>query len=203
VRFAGSNRVLSRAQRFSLIAAIGVGLLSATGCSYINPQSTDQISSVADGVQTDLGSLQLRNIFIVSNGTDKPGRVLGAVYNTSGSDIRLTITDSGGSSADISVKANGQYLLNSSESPALLDSVGAAPGAMEKLTLSQDGTKGPQTQDFSVPVLNGALKEYQQYVPTPSPSSSPTSSSASTSGSSASATSTTLESAIPSATPSK
>ena len=102
--------------------------------------------------------------------------MLGAVYNTSASDIRLTISGAGGSSQTISVKANAQYLLNSSESadPAAL--AAAAPGAMEKLTLSQDGTKGPQTQDFTVPVLDGSAQGYQQYLPTPSPSSSPTSS---------------------------
>ena len=205
MRFAGSNRVLTRTQRFSLIAAIGVGVLSATGCSYINPQSTDQQYAASDGVRTDLGSLQLRNILIVSNGTDKPGRVIGAVYNTSDSDVRLTITGAGGSSTELTVKSEGQYMLNQDEPPAVLDSVSAAPGQMEKLTLSQDGSKGPQTQDLSVPVLDGTLKEYQQYLPTPSSSSTPssTSSSTSTSGSSSNPTSSTLESASPSATPSK
>ena len=205
MRFAGSNRVLTRTQRFSLIAAIGVGVLSATGCSYINPQSTDQQYAASDGVRTDLGSLQLRNILIVSSGTDKPGRVIGAVYNTSDSDVRLTITGAGGSSTEFTVKSEGQYMLNQDEPPAVLDSVSAAPGQMEKLTLSQDGSKGPQTQDLSVPVLDGTLKEYQQYLPTPSSSSTPssTSSSTSTSGSSSNPTSSTLESASPSATPSK
>ncbi len=202
MRFAGSNRVLSRTQRFSLIAAIGVGVLSATGCSYINPQSTDQVYSASDGVRTDLGSLELRNILIVSTGKDQPGRVLGAVYNTSSSDITLSIAGSGGAETKIMVKANGHQLLSQDQTSATLSTVSVIPGAVEKVTLSQNGDKGPQTQELTVPVLDGTLKEYQQYLPTPSQSSSSSSASSASSSSSSSSTSSSA-SPTSSSTPSK
>ncbi|MDJ0357905.1 hypothetical protein [Paenarthrobacter sp. PH39-S1] len=173
MRIAASNRVVNRAQRISLIALIGVGALAVSGCSYINPQSTGQIYSASDGVRTDLGKLELRNILVVSSGKDKPGRIIGAVFNTSDTGITLTISGSGGSQTRISVKANEPYYLNETTDASILSSVSAMPGATETLTLSQDGSAEPKTAELTVPVLDGTLKEYQQYIPRASPTPSP------------------------------
>ncbi len=185
MRIAASKRIVNRAQRISLIALIGAGALAVSGCSYINPQSTGQIYSASDGVRSDIGSLQLRNILIVSSGENKPGRVIGAVFNTSDSDIQLTISGPAGSQTEIAVKAHGDYYLNEKSDSSILGTVSAAPGAMELLKLEQTGGAGPQSAELNVPVLDGTLKEYRQYIPTPSPVSTPSeSSSSSTSASS-------------------
>ncbi|MCZ2404154.1 hypothetical protein IV498_13425 [Paenarthrobacter sp. Z7-10] len=158
----------NRAQRISLIAALGLGILSVTGCSYVNPQTTKVPYSASDGVRTDLGGLELRNLIIVSSGVDKPGRVLGAVFNTSNQDATLRITGSGGSQTEVMVKANERYYLTKDANAAILNSVNAIPGAMETVKLSESGGTGSKTNEVKVPVLDGTLQEYRQYVPSPS-----------------------------------
>ena len=80
------NTAMNPVQRGKLAiaaAAIGVGLLSVTGCGFVNAQQTTHQYSASDGIKADLGSLQLRNILIVASGEKEPGRVIGAVFNTS------------------------------------------------------------------------------------------------------------------------
>jgi len=169
VRIAAGIRGSNRVQRLSLIAAIGVGALSITGCSAINPQSTTMTISPSDGVMTNLGSLELRNMLIVSDGNGDPGRLLGAVYNTSDSNITLTISGSGGAQAHMVVQPGNPILLVDDKNKTDLSTVSQPAGAMETLTLTQTGP-GEQTASFNVPVLNGIFKEYSTLVPTPAPS---------------------------------
>ena len=95
MRFTAMNRG-QRGKLAMATAALGIGLLSLTGCGYINPQQTSEQYSASDGTRTDLGALELRNFIIISDGEDKPGRVIGAVYNTSSNDVVLTIKGADG-----------------------------------------------------------------------------------------------------------
>jgi len=165
-----------RVQRLSLIAAIGIGALAFTGCSAINPQSTTMNYSASDGVKLDMGNLELRNVLIVSGGADAPGRVLGTFYNTSASDITLTIGGARGSQTEVTVKAGGNpVVLDGKADKAILSTISSPPGAMEALNLRQSGG-GTETATLNVPVLDGTLAEYKSMVPTavPTPSIAPT-----------------------------
>ena len=83
MRIAAGIRGTQRAQRLSLIAALGIGALAFTGCTAINPQSTTLIYSASDGVRLDLGKMQLRNVLIISEAAGAVGRVTGSFYNLS------------------------------------------------------------------------------------------------------------------------
>lgn len=169
MRLAAGHRGTTRVQRISLIAAIGLGALSATGCSYINPQATTMTISPSDGVRADLGKLELRNMMVVSNGKDQPGRVLGAVFNTSESPITLTINGSAGSQTQLVVAPGTPAYLTTESDASILSTVAGTPGTIETLKLTQTGP-GDQTLSMGVPVMDGTLKEYQHYVPTAMPS---------------------------------
>ena len=82
MRFTAMNRG-QRGKLAMATAALGIGLLSVTGCGYINPPADHRAVRGLGRNQADLGPLQLRNIMIISAGEDKPGRVIGAVYNSS------------------------------------------------------------------------------------------------------------------------
>ncbi|WP_373461912.1 hypothetical protein [Arthrobacter sp. V4I6] len=149
-------------------AALGIGLLSVTGCGYINPQQTSEQYAASDGTHTDLGPLQLRNMMIISAGEDKPGRVIGAVYNDSDRDVKLTISGVGGAQAEILVQKNSYALLNEdSADEALLSATGAKPGSVLEVSVREDGTN--QNARFKVPVLDGTVVDYQQYLPSTAP----------------------------------
>jgi hypothetical protein len=149
-------------------AALGIGLLSVTGCGYINPQQTSEQYSASDGTRTDLGPLQLRNMMIISDGEDKPGRVIGAVYNVSSRDVKLTISGAGSAQTEISVKKNSYALLNDdSTDEAILSTTGVKPGSVAELSIREDGTN--QNAKFKVPVLDGTIVDYKQYLPSSAP----------------------------------
>ena len=67
MRFTAMNRG-QRGKLAMATAALGIGLLSVTGCGYINPQQTSEQYAASDGTRTDVGPLQLRNMLIVSTG---------------------------------------------------------------------------------------------------------------------------------------
>jgi hypothetical protein len=190
------STAMNRAQRGKLAltaAAIGVSLLTA-GCGYITPQQTSHQYSASDGIRADLGPLQLRNILIVSKGENEPGRLIGAVYNSSSKDVKLTVNGAKGSQTEVPVKANSYTLLNENTDQAILSTTGGKPGSMVDLKITENGTNVSNT--VKVPVLDATLKEYKDYVPSASPSATPSSSA----GSSASATSGATPSATATAT---
>ena len=168
---------MTRAQRGKLAltaAALGVGLLTA-GCGYITPQQTSEQYAASDGIVADLGPIQLRNILIISSGEDQPGRLIGAVYNSSSQDVTLTVNGAKGSQTEVPVKANSYTLLNESSDEAILSTTGGVPGSLVDVKISEDGTNTSNT--VKVPVLDATLPEYKEYLPagsTPSPSTSAT-----------------------------
>ena len=176
-------------------AALGISVLSVTGCGYINPQQTTEQYSASDGTRTDLGPLQLRNMMVIADGENKPGRVLGAVYNTSSNDVTLTINGASGSQTQVPVKKNSYVLLNESADPAILSTSGGKPGSLVEVTISEDGTS--KTAKFKMPVLDATITDYKKYLPTAEPTGSATPSGTATPSESA----TPGTSETPSATP--
>ncbi|WP_425862592.1 hypothetical protein [Arthrobacter sp. TWP1-1] len=175
MRIAAGIRGTKRAQRLSLIAAIGIGAMAFTGCSAINEQSTTRVYSASDGVRLDLGQLELRNVLIVSEAADGPGRVAGTFYNQSESDITLTISGAQGSQTEITVKPGVPTVLNSASDSAILSTVAGAPGMVETIELRTSGG-ATETASLQVPVMDGTLKEYKNLIPTPAPTMEPTAS---------------------------
>ena len=168
--FTAMNR--GRGKLAMATAALGIGLLSLTGCGYINAQQTTEQYSASDGTRTDLGALQLRNFIIISDGEDKPGRVVGAVYNTSSNDVVLTIKGAEGSQTQVPVEQNSYTMLNDTTDAAILSTAGAKPGSMAEVAISENGTS--QKAMFKVPVMDGTIVDYKTYLPTPAPTATST-----------------------------
>ncbi|MFF2246282.1 hypothetical protein ACFVTM_19155 [Arthrobacter sp. NPDC058130] len=180
---------MNRGQRGKLAmatAALGIGLLSVTGCGYINPQQTSEQYSASDGTRTDLGPLELRNFIIVADAEDKPARVIGAVYNSSSKDVVLTIKGAAGSQTQVPVKQNSYTMLNDSTDAAILSTAGSKPGSMTEVNISEDGTN--KNASFKVPVMDGTIVDYKSYLPTPEPTATSTATPAQTAPSTETAT---------------
>ncbi len=174
MRIAAGIRGTQRAQRLSLIAALGIGALAFTGCTAINPQSTTMIYSASDGVRLDLGKMELRNVLIISEAAGEAGRVTGSFYNQSDSDITLTFSGTAGSQTEITVKPGVPVILNSENDAATLSTVEQPPGSVESIQLRTSGAES-NTATLQVPILDGTLQEYKDLVPTTAPSSEATS----------------------------
>lgn len=169
------------AKRVAVLAALGLGLLTVTGCGYINAQQTTNVYSPSDGVRADIGSLQLRNMLVVSADPKPatsasadaasgggPGRLVGTVFNPTDQDMTLTLKDASSSTARIDVPKKGEVQLDKPGNNVLLSHAGGIPGALATISF----TAGSTTQDVQVPIVDGTLSEYRQYIPSPSGSAS-------------------------------
>jgi len=175
VRITAMNPV-QRGKLAIAAAAIGVGLLSVTGCGFVNAQQTSHQYSASDGVKADLGQLELRNMLIVASGENQPGRVIGAVFNKSSSDATLTISGANGAQTEIPVKANSETYLNDEADAAVLSTAGTRPGGLSPVTIRS----GSDSATINVPVVDGTLPEYKEYLPSSSASATPSSTSTAT-----------------------
>jgi len=178
-------------------AALSIGLLGLTGCGYVNAQQTSHQYASSDGVRADVGPVQLRNMLIVSAGEKEPGRVIGAVYNSSSKDVKVTLKGVEGAQTEVPVKKNSYTLLNQSADAAILSISGGKPGSLVDIQVTEDGTNVNKT--VKVPVVDGTLKEYAAYLPGGAPSGSATPSQTATPGETGthSETATPSESATP------
>ena len=100
---------------------------------------------------------------IISAGEDKPGRVIGAVYNTSSEDVTLTINGAEGSQTEVPVKPNSYTLLNDSTDEAILSTTGGIPGSLVEVTISEDGTNQNPRSRFRC--WTPRSSDYKQYLP--------------------------------------
>lgn len=167
-----------RGKRAIMAAALSAGLLGLAGCGYINPQQTTQQYTASDGVHADLGPVQLRNMLIVASDEKRPGRVIGAIYNSSPNDITVTLSGAEGAQAAIPVEKNSYTLLNNSTEPVVLRTAGGKPGSLVDIKVTAGGTNPSQT--IKIPVLDATLPEYAAYLPGGSPTPTPSATSTST-----------------------
>jgi hypothetical protein len=180
VRFTAMNRG-QRGKLAMAAAALSVGLLALTGCGYVNAQQTSHQYAASDGIRADVGPLQLRNMLIVSTGENEPGRVIGAIYNSSSKDVKVTLKGAEGSQTEVSVKKNSYTLLNDSTDAATLSTTGGKPGTLVDVQVTEDGTN--VNKPVKIPVVDGTLKEYQKYLPAGgTPTGTPTPSETATTG---------------------
>ncbi|NKX52805.1 hypothetical protein HER39_19950, partial [Arthrobacter deserti] len=89
--------------------------------------------------------------------------------NTSDSPVQLSITAES-ASASVTIPADGQVRFEDEDNATTLEAAGAEPGALVPVTLRVNS----ESAKVGVPVLDGSLAEYPQYLETPPPAGSPT-----------------------------
>ncbi len=120
------NTTLVRMRCARAALTLGAVLLSGTGCAFDNPPETTQITPATNGISAQVGPMKLEDMLILSYSADQPGRVLGAVFNSSSRDATVTISGASGAHATIQVQANGQTLLKSPPA-VMLNPAGGPP----------------------------------------------------------------------------
>ena len=153
----------SKATRTRRIAAVGLAaaaLLGATGCSAINPQATTIEYAPSDGIIANVGNAQVRNLLLISSDPEAEGRYIGSVTNSSEEPIEVVLTVNG-TATRLSVPGGETLSLEDSENEHVIPNTGTIPGGMAQGTVEVDG----QSQDVQIPVLDGTLPEYREFVP--------------------------------------
>ncbi|GAB3272684.1 hypothetical protein [Arthrobacter pigmenti] len=155
----------SRKRRAALATIAAVAMLSVTGCGYVTKQATTIEYAASDGVNGEVGPLELRNMLVIAADADQPGRVTGAVYNNSDEEVELTMAGPDGGQTQLTVPANGQYLIDNNAPPEIIEPAGAKPGAMSLLTFETSGA----SEDLTVPVVDDTFPRYATMMPTEGP----------------------------------
>lgn len=139
-------------------AAAGVLLLAA--CA---PATTMLPYAPSDGVRVNVtDELRGLNLMVVSEGDGAPGNLLGALSNNTSEDVVFTLAAEGAGTLSLPVAANDTVYLGTEDGvEALLEAVVVEPGADLEASL----TAGNVSSDFFLPVLDGTLPEYAEYLP--------------------------------------
>jgi hypothetical protein len=164
-----------------IAASVAVTVLATTvlaGCQFITPQDTSLPYNPADGVNSSVGDVAIRNVFLV-DGADDTASLIGVLANSSSSATSVTLQWTGAQGPEtktLQVPASGILSLSTTPStPAasvpgaagsvILEDVQATPGALFPITFSASS----KDKDVQVPVLTGSFSQYATLVPTPTP----------------------------------
>ncbi|GAA2175105.1 hypothetical protein GCM10009784_16170 [Arthrobacter parietis] len=146
------------------LAAAGtavLALLGATGCSAVNEQATTIEYSASDGIVDRVGPVLLRNILIITSDEGEPGTLLGTLFNESDSPVQVTI-DGENENSQVTIDANGKYVFEDEVGDdGILEGISEIPGALVDLEF----TVNSESESIRVPVLDGTLEEYREFVP--------------------------------------
>lgn len=167
--------------KMRLAASVAVTVLATTvlaGCQFITPQQTSRSYTPSDGVNGSVGSVQIRNVFLV-DGEDDTASLIGVLSNTSAtaSEVTLQWTSATGTETKrLNLPGNGLLSISTdpstpdasvpgSSASVILDDVDATPGSLFPVTF----TASSKDEDLRLPVLTGSLSQYATLVPTPTP----------------------------------
>jgi hypothetical protein len=166
VRFTPKNRTRNAAAA----GVIALSLLGATGCSAVNDQATTMVYSPSDGIIENVGALEMRNILVVSNGDGAPGRLMGTVLNDSTEPVNLELSV-GGSTLTWNIPAGEKVVYDDApQAEVLVESVNVLPGT----GIRAEATAGSESATLNLPVQDGQVDYYRDYLPTPEASPEPT-----------------------------
>lgn len=161
---APNNRV-----QLSVAAGAVLMMLGVSGCSFTAEQFTATPYAASDGIVKDVGPLLLRNILIVGSDDEAAGRLIGTVFNTSDDPVELSI-QAGTASTNITIDGQGEFRFeDETADDGTLEGLEDIPGSLVDVEFGVEG----EDATFQVPVLDGTLEEYREFVPggfTPRPS---------------------------------
>lgn len=153
---------MARIPRRPLAAlVIAAAALSAAACA---PITTQIPYAASDGVRVELGDqLTAVNLMVLTTGEGAEGVLLGGVTNHTADDTTVDFIFEGSSGAlPVDVSANSTTLFGPDHESVSIASVAAPPGAILDVQISSPES-GSVT--VGVPVLDGTLAPYDEYLP--------------------------------------
>ncbi len=151
------------ASSLALAAALAFG---ATGCSLIAPQGTSEPYAPSDGIDVNIEKIAVRNLLLIADATGENFNVVFTGVNNTTDDaiVRMTfVSDSTEASTDFAL-APGLTAFGNPDGdvpPQLVTIPGLKVGATVQAYFEVAG--GGEAK-YDVPVLDGTLKEYENYV---------------------------------------
>ncbi|GIT78856.1 hypothetical protein LLS1_05250 [Leifsonia sp. LS1] len=146
-------------------------LLLLTGCDLFAPQDTLHIGETSDGVSGTVGDVYVANAVLLTaaDGTG-PASLVSSLVNQATSSRDVSIHTTAGSDS-VALEASEVVQLGVPDGQTIeFDGLDAKPGGLADVTFEN----GSDTLTLQVPVLDGALAQYRDLVPTMTPTLTPT-----------------------------
>ena len=148
-------------------------MLALAACTFITPVATGLSYDPSDGISANVGSIQLRNAFVVSDDGESANFV-GVLINTSKSEKDVNVqyvshVDNKTANTTLTVKipAGGVISYGDPGVPQLqFDAINVQPGALFKIFVQYGSVSG---KSLSLPVLTTSQSSYKHLLPTPTP----------------------------------
>lgn len=142
----------------------GLVIMGVSGCSTATPD--EDWYAIANGVDAEIGGVEVRSLLLVSEDANQPGRFLGTLFNTSTSPVDVVFSDAD-DSVTVRVEPQGEHGFDTR--PLLFSSVSDIPGSRVQVTVSV----GPEKANLATPVFDGTLQAYRPFLPSVSQSAPP------------------------------
>lgn len=146
------------------LAAVGVVMLTATGCGLVTTQATTIEYTASDGVNLpveETAPLHVRNALVIADRDGAEGNLIAVLANTS-EDTQTFSADWDGGSVSVDVPAGETVSLGANADPELLTDLDTLPGETVSMYVQPGDGEGVQLE---VPVLNNCLTEYAALAP--------------------------------------
>ncbi|TXR56195.1 hypothetical protein [Quadrisphaera setariae] len=149
-------------------------LTAATGCTYTNAQQTAASYAPGAAAAVSLGTVHVAGLFVATSGEGAPASLVARIVNSGNDPVSVRIAGTGESSSlsgTFQVQPATTYDVGpAGEQTVTASSFSTPPGQVVTMEVTADG----DTQQLAVPVLDGTLEQYAQYVPTATPTTTPT-----------------------------
>jgi hypothetical protein len=168
-----TGRVAVRVRTGASIVAAFVLAVGLSACSVFNTPHTQKPYDSSDGVSVTVGDVRVLNAIVFTDDGEN-GNFFAAVANSGDSDVDLALQyQSGGEKVDITVEVpSGETVyLGGTDGQVYLPGIDATPGSLLAIYFQYGDTPGKQ---IDVPVLDTALEQYDDLLPTPTPTPTPT-----------------------------
>ncbi|MEH3078603.1 MAG: hypothetical protein PGN11_18390 [Quadrisphaera sp.] len=147
-------------------------LTAATGCTYTNAQQTAASYAPGAAAAVSLGTVHVAGLFVATGG-EGPASLVARIVNSGDDAVSVKIAGTGDASSlsgTFQVQPATTYDVGpAGEQTVTASSFSTPPGQV----ITMEVTAAGDTQQLAVPVLDGTLEQYAQYVPTATPTTTP------------------------------
>ena len=148
------------------IALSAALLVGTTGCTFSAEIATEKEYDPSDGVGAEVGELAIRNALLIGETGDELNLVM-TIASAADVDRRLTVqweADGERVTEALVVAAGDRTRVGgpADENQIIISGTGATIGGLVPVFFAYSGAEGVEVL---VPVLDGALPEYELYIP--------------------------------------
>lgn len=153
-----------RARLTASVVAASLVLAGTAGCTFLTPQATQMPYDPSDGVRAQVGDVRLLNAMLLTDDGETASLLVTVANGAKRSaTVNVQYQDASGQRVDESVHVNASSMKTlGAEQQLVLRDVDAQPGSLFPIYVQQGGEQGVE---MLVPVMDGTLPEYADYVP--------------------------------------